>query len=342
MELGSIRWILAFDADCGTCRVLSERVEAVARGKLEVIPLSSPDVEEWRNRILGPDAPHVPCLIRSRGDEVGVWTGAAMAARLSTRLGVRGTTRLLKALGEMRRNASRGCGVPRPGTLGRGQFLRLAGAGVVVAAAAVAGRAVPALADSRKLTAAQEWVLANKEDLPTKYSDVIAFDIEYRKAIFGATTPAIRSKLWIDHFEAYRDSHKEMTSIQESIITRAAEIVKDVTIFDHANATEKDSPQRHSLQVVKVDAIDAFGRNEARRLLATLGPESASKMEGALKKEDCHCHWSDDWCTSGTCNSCSCAGVADCDKCNDGNCWCNCSSYGCGTVYAYSCSGTCL
>ena len=332
-----VRWILAFDADCGTCKAMSDRIKTAAGGKLEVIPLSNPDVERWRGDKLGSDAPHVPCLIRLRGEDVQVWTGFAMATRLSTRLGVSGTARLLKMLGEMRRDASRRCGSSEEGALGRGQFLRLMGAGVAVAVAAVAGQAVPALAASRPLSEAQKWVRANKGSLPESYADLIGFDIEYRRAIFGSLEPDACRRLWVEHFNAYRDSHKAMTSAQRSIVERAIELVREArTLYDRSNAMSEGSPVYRALQDLRLAAFDAFGKDEARRLLATLGPEDQ------LKAVDCECIWADDYCTGGkTCVSCGCAGINNCDRCNSGNCWCNCSPYGCGTVWAYTCSGTC-
>ncbi len=60
------RWVLAFDASCSTCREISRAVKRACHGRLEVLPLNSVDVQQWRAASLGPEAPWAPTLIRLR------------------------------------------------------------------------------------------------------------------------------------------------------------------------------------------------------------------------------------------------------------------------------------
>jgi hypothetical protein len=50
------RWVLAFDASCGSCRTVSHAIGQACDGKLEVLPLAHPEVQRWRQATLGPDA----------------------------------------------------------------------------------------------------------------------------------------------------------------------------------------------------------------------------------------------------------------------------------------------
>ena len=80
--------VLGFDGGCSACSGLARRVEEQLAGKLEVLSLREPPVEEWRNKTLDEDAPLVPTLFEIR--EPGVvraWTGFRLAANLGRLLG---------------------------------------------------------------------------------------------------------------------------------------------------------------------------------------------------------------------------------------------------------------
>jgi hypothetical protein len=46
------RWILAFDASCGRCGEIARAAAQVAENKLEVLPLTHPEVQQWRRQAL--------------------------------------------------------------------------------------------------------------------------------------------------------------------------------------------------------------------------------------------------------------------------------------------------
>jgi predicted DCC family thiol-disulfide oxidoreductase YuxK len=98
------RWILAFDASCGTCRGISRAVAEACDGKLKLMPLAHPDVRQWREQSLGSQAAWAPTLIRIQVDDVRAWTGPAMVVALVRHLGSRSTMRVLGALMQQRRN----------------------------------------------------------------------------------------------------------------------------------------------------------------------------------------------------------------------------------------------
>lgn len=81
------RWIFGFDGGCGTCGDLARELVELSDGKLTARSLRSAEVQAWRERALGPDAPWAPTLFAI--DEAGVraWTGNALIARLGRLVG---------------------------------------------------------------------------------------------------------------------------------------------------------------------------------------------------------------------------------------------------------------
>ncbi|MDP8971949.1 MAG: hypothetical protein M3N45_01945, partial [Actinomycetota bacterium] len=95
------RLVLGFNGGCSACSGLARRVEEQLAGKLEVLSLREPPVEEWRKKTLGEDAHLVPTLSEVR--EPGVvraWIGWRLAANLGRLLGPVDTWRVMQALGE--------------------------------------------------------------------------------------------------------------------------------------------------------------------------------------------------------------------------------------------------
>lgn len=70
------RLVLDFDCGCSACNGLARRIEERLAGKLEVLSLREPRVEEWRKKTLGEDAPLTPTLFEVReSGVVRAWTG---------------------------------------------------------------------------------------------------------------------------------------------------------------------------------------------------------------------------------------------------------------------------
>lgn len=59
-------YYLGFDASCGTCGKLAAKLESEFEGRVSVLSLSDPRMEEWRHKALGAEAPWLPTLVRVR------------------------------------------------------------------------------------------------------------------------------------------------------------------------------------------------------------------------------------------------------------------------------------
>jgi hypothetical protein len=318
------RWILAFDGSCCRCRSVADRVEETGNGKLDVMPLTHSEVEDWRKRALGDDAPFVPTLIRVRttasaaGEDVHAWTGLRMVPRLVRNLGLQATLRLLGALGEMRNSSTPASGGDdSPHGIGRAQFLRLTGLGV---AAAMLGGNATAHAGTAVMSEAQTWVASNKGNLPRNYAAFTASSMAIRKAVYEELRPDERRQLWRDHLRTYHARRASMTDDQRAVLDRAIELADKESLFSGA----LEDGLRRELDTLGERAVAAFGKEEARAMLATLGP--------AVREEDgsCDCNTNDTW----GCDSCLSVGPC-------ATSWCTCTGSGCGWFWSKPCNGRC-
>jgi hypothetical protein len=141
--------ILGFDAECGTCSDLAQRIQERVGSKLAVRNLRDPEVEGWREEALGKAAPWAPTLFEVEpGGKVRAWVGISMGLALSRKLGAKDTWRVMQALGEMGQAAriEESAVVSRlpekaqeaVAGISRGQFLKGMG-GATVAATVLAG-----------------------------------------------------------------------------------------------------------------------------------------------------------------------------------------------------------
>lgn len=331
MSSTETRWVLTFDASCGTCRAVAQVIESERRGKgLELLSLADRDVERWRSQALGTNPPWAPTLLEVGPSRVRGWTGMRMGIRLIGRLGLRGTTRVLRALGSMT-SADRGSteassGVPRKG------FLRLAAGTLVAGGLVLAGR-TPAFADSGTAEL-RSWLKQNKGNLPTRYDDVVSYSMPYRRAIFTESTPRVKSALWVAHVERFRASRPDLTDQQVEVIERAIAVMGDVSLFEQRIRAGDDADK--VVSELKTVAIEAFGRDEAYALIAQLG--TPAKPEAAVLAGDCGCSPNSDWC-GGYCQAC-CHFTSEC-PCGGVPCCCEYSGTGCGSGWIYSCNGVC-
>ncbi|MEU2789947.1 bacteriocin fulvocin C-related protein [Streptomyces sp. NPDC007100] len=305
------RWILAFDASCETCQVVSEAVVRACAGKLEVLPLNHPDVREWRRRALGETAPWAPTLLRTQGDRVRAWTKAAMSVPLARRLGPRSTVTVLQALGQLRHQYN---GHPlETKTLGRKQFLRV-GAGAAVAAGLVLTGRAPAFAEQ-----AGAWAEQNTDRLPRTYAELIAYPMTYRRAIYARLTPEEASRIWQEHLKHYRSGRPGLTGEQARVLDQLTAEVAGASAF-----TRRATPYQPPLHLKKA-TVSAFGQEETRALVSTLGPTDTTTKGAASPFSGCTCHI-EDGCSIGY-------------HCRGGNC--QTSSSGCGWWWAQTCDGLC-
>lgn len=331
MERSASRWVLAFDASCGTCRQVSTVVARTCEGKLEVLPLAHPDVERWRAEALGAGRPWAPTLIKVAGDRVRAWTtGPAMGLHLVTRLGPRSVVRLLTTFGQLDRAEAAAARGRAAGTgMRRAAFLRLVvGTGVAVGLV-VAGR-TPAFA--RGTSAEMRWVEANADRLPRGYEELSGFSPAYRRAIFTRLSPATRSQLWVEHLARYAARHPELTAEHRSILDRASAMAAEESTFQ-LDLADRSAIDRRAAAIT-TDAMRVFGRDEARLALATLGPAADGTEAEPDGPPSCSCQSGAPFCV--------CLGPCDC-----GNppayypFFCYSTSSGCGYLWLQPCDGRC-
>ncbi|MEU2775609.1 hypothetical protein ABZ646_22385 [Streptomyces sp. NPDC007162] len=257
------RFLLAYDATCGTCRKISREVARASGDRLAVVPLDRPDVRQWRAQALGAHAPWAPTLLRTHDDEVRAWTGPVMAVPLIRRLGPRRTISVVCALGRMRHDESApqaaGSGTPSLPVLWSG----------TLAAARMLLTGKPPTTAARENSVAARWVSAHRDELPRSYDGVTAHPVAYQRAIFDASPPEVQSRLWIEALERDRASRTGMTGPQEALFARAIELAGDQRLFH--TGRELDSDLRQRLIELRQDALHEFERAGDRRLLLTLG-----------------------------------------------------------------------
>jgi hypothetical protein len=136
------RLVLGYDGGCSTCSGIARRIQEEIGNKLEIMSLSDPLVQGWREQSLGEDAPWTPTLFEVEGQSVRAWTGRRMGMKLAGSLGLRATWRVMQALGETNLPSGREItGARRLPVVSRGQFLKGAG-GAAVAMSVMSGGAL--------------------------------------------------------------------------------------------------------------------------------------------------------------------------------------------------------
>lgn len=316
-ESEQTRWVLAYDAACGSCSRLSARIARACDGKLETSPLSDAQVKQWRSESLGAEPPWEPTLIRVGPDRVEAWTGRSIVLQLVRHLGLRSSLAVTFALGSLRNELAADDIEQGEGRgLTRKRFLQL-GAGAMVAGSMIATGQVPAYASNP----ARAWVGANRTNLPFAYDDFSKYPIDYRREIYRELTPATRSKLWVEHLQRYRREHSDLSADQQDLLNEAVATASNPATFTRAKSRPTTDDERFERR-----AKASFGTNEAHDLFATLGPSSPSRSDSATAAL-CSCSIASDYCWAieTSCYPSPCGGTLD----------------GCGTFYNYPCNGDC-
>ncbi|MFI0449710.1 bacteriocin fulvocin C-related protein [Actinomadura sp. 6N118] len=316
---GTERWVLAFDASCGTCRDISHAVGEACAGRLEILPLTHQDVHQWRTHVFGDNPALAPTLLRIRDEarDVRAWASHRMAVPLIRHLGLRTTVRVLTALGRLRAQAGQpkvaGAQSPRPG-MNRKQFL---GLGVAVAGGVLLGK-TPAFAQESQ-TSAKAWVTANRDRLPQTYQAFGEYQIHFRREIFRALPAPTRASLWREHIKNYRDTHRSLTGAQDQALKHVERFIAHDSVFDLTGPEPDTSDLRKTV-------TDAFSETEAALLLDDLGP-NAKLSNAKSSAADCHCNMTDDYCEFPY-------------RCKN---WTGCaySERGCGSFWLKPCDGYC-
>ncbi len=318
MSEGGVRWVLAFDASCGSCKAIAARVADACSGRIDVLPLAHPDVVRWRS---SNESAWGPTLIRVDGGATRTWVGRSMVIPMMRSLGPRATLSVVSALGTLRRS-ERGDSVvaesdATAGAVSRKRFLLL-GAGALVAGGLVLTGRTPAYAGSDP---ADEWVRAHIDQLPGTYDEFVSHPIEYRRAIYRALAAEERSNLWLEHLARYRDGHPALSKDQHAALDSAKTYASEQGAFVNIDAAAA-LPALDTLRSL-IDA--AFGPEESRRIIATLGPPSESEVASPARLRGCTCSVISDWCDNSL-------------RCHNDACV---QSGGCGTFWNYTCDGLC-
>lgn len=319
----SARWVLAFNASCGRCRDISRAVAQASAGRLEVMPLTHPEVRRWREQSLGSGAAWAPTLIRTEAGGVRSWTpGPAMVLALVRRLGPRSTIRALKVLGRQR-NTLRRRNTEQTGGSGQERISLQLVFGLL--AAVMMMKPPESGGEQGGSEDPYSWVEANRDHLPQAYDDFAGHSMAYRRAIYTELSPAARSQLWVDQLNRYRNAHPQLSADQITVIDQAVEVLSRESTFSREAAGGSELDQ--AIEQHRESAIAAFGRDEAADLFARLGgPVDDSVMRG---KGDCVCHHRDDaFCPTG-------------QVCQETDA-CRFRSDGCGWWWSQPCDGLCF
>ncbi|MGI5212013.1 bacteriocin fulvocin C-related protein [Plantactinospora sp. CA-290183] len=299
-------WLLAFDAGCGSCSDVIDRIGAVVSDRLTVVGLGEERVRTLRRQALGDNPPFAPTLLKVDGDRVRAWTGLGLSMRLARLLGPSRSLAVVRALNR--------ADVIVHG--GRRRFLTAVPAVAFGAFVVSGGLAGPAMAaPGRRMTAAEarEWA-AGLRPLPTGYREVTALPMVQRRAVYDRLPPRVRADLWLEHLRRYRLAREQPTATEWALFDRTARAVPVIVGASAGAATTL-------LDELREAAVATLGRHEAVAAFGTLGPAEAAS--GRIPYT-CDCNPDLTPCSS-------CGNSVPCDP----------TPSGCGWFYQQPCVGGC-
>jgi hypothetical protein len=316
------QWILAFDASCGRCRQIAEIAARVAGDRMQVLPLTHPDVMRWRMQGFGNNPPWAPTLLRvaSMGGVQG-WAGAAMVGPIVRLLGVGSVIQLLRGLGSLPPVEPAGGAEAGPSHLRR-RGLSPVGFAAVFAAVFVGWQMMYRPTGDGGGDDAYRWVQENLNRLPQDYDGVTAHPMNYRRAIYVHLSPDARSRLWSEQLRRYVAEHPDLTPQQREVLETAM-----VFAADAVNFASRASVSTGQHEPLNQQADAAFGRDQATRLFAVLGADTSSSELIPAGRRGCTCSTISDKCD----NSTHCDNSNQCD-----------TNGGCGFLWSYECNGLCV
>ncbi|MGK4005752.1 bacteriocin fulvocin C-related protein [Sorangium sp. So ce1036] len=118
----------------------------------------------------------------------------------------------------------------------------------------------------------QDWIAANRDRLPSTYDELVRFPPQYRKAIFAAQTPEVRSVFFRSQFERYREQHPSLSAEQRAALAYAIELTTPELFSASRYSPGPERSVDAKLRELQERMIAAFGVDEARGLVAQLGP----------------------------------------------------------------------
>lgn len=266
------KWMLAFDAGCGACSDVIDRIGAAVDGRLTVVGLG--EVRELREIALGDDPVFAPTLLRVDGDRVRAWTGPSLSLRLALLLGPSRSFAVVRALNSadvVVHGSRRSLLKAAPG-LALGAFL--VSGGLASTAMAAPGRRMGN-------AEADEWA-ASLTRLPTSYAEVTALPVVKRRAVYRRLSEASRAGLWHEHLLRYRAARPGLTKTQAAFVDRVSATLPEIIGSD-------------DLSKLRDEAIVTLGHAEALAAFGTLG---AAEPAGVKPYPQCDCNPDFTPCTS--------------------------------------------
>ncbi len=258
----SSRWMLAYDATCGTCRKISRVVRRASASRLDVVPLDRPSVREWRTQALGDSPPWRPTLLRIHDGVVSAWTGPGIAAPLIGCLGLKYSIKVMYALGKLRTDKD----TPAAWARLTAPPVRLCVGATIAAGLLLTGKAPAGFA--REKADAAGWVSRNRDRLPHTYDDIMTYPQAYRIAIFAASPPAVQSHFWIEALKRERHSRSGLSPAQDLVFAEAIELAGQEDIF---TPTADDAELARQLADLKDRAVTEFATPGAYGIFLKLG-----------------------------------------------------------------------
>lgn len=153
------------------------------------------------------------------------------------------------------------------------------------------------------------WTLVPQSDTPQRYADLQAVTLKGRKVAYTELTSAQKSALWRYHLQRVMAQHSDLTIEQRDKITELSNTIGPEFF---------DAP-------ASLGSLAMFSKRLGRELFVELaGPEPIAKSNHVTFSPDCSCSQTSDWCST------KCGGYT-----------CLQSDSGCGTFWAYACTGIC-
>jgi hypothetical protein len=130
---------------------------------------------------------------------------------------------------------------------------------------------VPVLVDDRlPCERAKAWVAEHAGLLPTTLDELSKFPAEYRRAIFAASPPAIKSALYREQYQRFA-ADRSLTLEQDRVLAEAIELAS-VSAYEKGTS---DAILQQRLTALADKISKAFRDREDRLVFYRLGPEAS-------------------------------------------------------------------
>jgi hypothetical protein len=116
------------------------------------------------------------------------------------------------------------------------------------------------VSESDNCTTVREWVEEHRGALPSTYEAISRFPMQYRKSIFSASPPRVKSSLWKDHISRYIVVHASMTLEQRSVLDEMMHFLSE-DLYEKSG--ELPQAAIEVAQRIMDKTVDAFGVDEA-------------------------------------------------------------------------------